>query len=92
MLYVWGFGAFYLIRFSFFFFFYRFNKTMAEAFESGLSQSSLMLHFRHFFIIFLYFFQIIKYLQNTIKSNKNLKITIILSINPVQRYRKNSIF
>ena len=37
--------------------------------------------FRHSFTFFEHFSRIIQYLQNKIKSNKNLKITIISSIN-----------
>ena len=72
------------LRFLFFYILFWLKKeNRLGKFGLDLSQSGRMLHFRYFFIIFPPFFQIIKYLQNKIKSNKNLKVIIILSINQV---------
>ena len=49
-------------------------------------------HFSPFFLHFWPFFDIIQNLQNKIKSNKNLKTTIISSINEEERYSKNNTF
>jgi len=70
-------------RFFSFFFFFCAKKKPGLRIGSGLSQVGLNLHFQHFHHFFRIFVVIIQDIQNKIKSNKNLKIMIITSINRV---------
>jgi len=84
-----GVGAFGFFSFSFFFLF-----VLVCAKRSLPSSSPFcpILQFLGFLHLFHVISRIIQYLQSKIKTNKNLKIIIMSSINWAERYCKNNTF